>query len=305
VSEIEKVLVVLSGKTHPCVLLVGEVGSGKRAIVEGVAGRFAAGALPDGLPLQRVVALDIGLLHPGGDRWKQAAERLRASFFEARKSQTAVCFDGMSFLFADWGTGLACLFKALLRQSPPPLIAPITPAEYREFVAPDEDLSALFQPIFVGPLTREETLAVLRHQSGAFEAHHGVLIPDVVLPLVVEQAGRSLSGCLPGKALRLLDRAAALVRIRTHGQRPDLGSLDHQIEQLNQQKEAAISEQDFEKAARFRDQADQIKRCRDQAVRAWEDRCRRSIPVVDEQSVAEALALLGGDNGEARPNVIA
>ncbi len=286
--EIEKILVILSGLSRPCLLLVGEVGIGKRAIVAGLATRIAGGGVPAGFPIDRVVSLDLDSLLLGSEGWRQAGERLRAGLNEAWRTHTAVCLGALPLLFADWATGIAGLLQAVLRQTPPPLIAPITRREYLDHIAPNADLASLFEPIFVEPLSKEETLEVLREQKARYEERHRVTIAEEALDAAIEQADCVLEGCLPGKALRMLDWAAGLVHLRTTIRPPDLKEVDVQIEQLQLGKEAAIGGQDFDRAARLRDESDQLKKHRERLVAMWEQKSRESRGVVDAESVADA-----------------
>jgi ATP-dependent Clp protease ATP-binding subunit ClpC len=289
-GEIEKMLVLLSGRTRPCVLLVGEMGVGKTKLVEGLASRIAGGTVPAGWPLHCVVSLDLGTGLLGADDWRQAGERLRAALHEARQAQIVVSIPALSLLFADWATGLLGMFKAMLRQSPPPLICSVTRAEYRDHVVPNPDLAQLFQPLFVEPLSKADTIEVLRQQRPQFEEHHLVAIADEALPAAVEHADLSLQGCLPGKALQLLDWAAGVVRLRNARRPPDMKELDAHLERIKQAKEKAIGAEDFARAADLRDEGDRLKKQKERLLLEWEQQARPHSRAVDAKSVAEALA---------------
>jgi ATP-dependent Clp protease ATP-binding subunit ClpC len=293
---IERMLVVLGGRTRFCLLLVGESGVGKKALVEGLAGWVGAGRVPEGLPVERLVAVDMGLLLAGvPGKWRRqelhcqfVEGRLNTILREAAEARVALSFESLPLLFAEWAQRVLGMFHAVLRQSSVPIIAAIRPREYRAHLTSNPDLTDLFEPLFVKPLSEEDTLEVLRNQREAFEKHHRVSITDQALSRAVELAELSLKGCLPGKAVRLLDRAAGLVRLRTHVPTPDLKEMEARIDAINREKEEAVAEQDFARAARLRDEGDKLKKRREQLVAEWDQQVRQT-GLVEPESVAEAL----------------
>src|SRR5205814_4828181 len=143
----------------------------------------------------------------------------------------------------------------------------------------------------VNPANRGEALEILKGLRDRYEAHHRVQIKDEALDAAVELSDRYISGrCLPDKAIDVIDEAGARVRLKAMTRPPDLKDIDAQIEQLNQEKEAAVAEQDFEKAAHLRDQPDKLKKRKDQVTREWRDKAKETDCIVDEEVIAEAVS---------------
>jgi ATP-dependent Clp protease ATP-binding subunit ClpC len=156
-------------------------------------------------------------------------------------------------------------------------------------------LERRFQQIIVNPPSREEAIEILRGLRDRYEAHHRVQIKDEALGAAVELSDRYISGrCLPDKAIDVIDESGARVRLKAMTRPPDLKDLDAQIEQLNQEKEAAVAEQDFEKAAHLRDQADKLKKKKDQITREWRERSKEVDGVVDEEVIREVVSKMTG-----------
>src|SRR5205085_9557741 len=147
----------------------------------------------------------------------------------------------------------------------------------------------------VNPPSREEAVEILRGLRDRYEAHHRVQIKDDALDAAVELSDRYMSGrCLPDKAIDVIDESGARVRLRAMTRPPDLKELDGQIEQLNQEKEAAVAEQDFEKAAHLRDQADKLKKKKETITKEWREKSKEIDGVVDEEVIAEVASKMTG-----------
>src|SRR6202035_3264216 len=159
----------------------------------------------------------------------------------------------------------------------------------------DAALARRFQEIIVNPPSKDETIEILRGLRDRYEAHHRVHIKDEALNASVELSDRYISGrCLPDKAIDVIDEAGARVRLKAMTRPPDLKELDTQVEQLNQEKEAAVAEQDFEKAAHLRDQADKLKKKKEQINREWRDKAKEIDGVVDEEVIREVVNKMTG-----------
>src|SRR5207237_4782318 len=139
----------------------------------------------------------------------------------------------------------------------------------------DGALERRFQQIIVNPPSKSEAVEILRGLRDRYEAHHRVQIKDEALSSAVDLSDRYISGrCLPDKAIDVIDEAGARVRLKAMTRPPDLKELDVQMEQLNTEKEAAVAEQDFEKAAHLRDQADKLKKKKDSITREWREKSK-------------------------------
>src|SRR5438045_948915 len=167
--------------------------------------------------------------------------------------------------------------------------------EYRKYIEKDGALERRFQQIIVNPPSRDETIEILRGLRDRYEAHHRVQIKDEALSAAVELSDRYISGrCLPDKAIDVIDESGARVRLKAMTRPPDLKDLDVEIERLNQEKEAAVAEQDFEKAAHLRDQADKLKKKKESITREWREKSKEIDGVVDEEVIAEVVSKMTG-----------
>ncbi len=167
--------------------------------------------------------------------------------------------------------------------------------EYRKFIEKDGALERRFQTIMVNPPSKEETVEILKGLRDKYEAHHRVQITDQAIDGAVELATRYITGrFLPDKAIDVIDEAGSRVRMRSMTRPPDLKELEREIEDLNKEKEEAVAQQDFERAANLRDQADKLKKKKEQIKREWRESSSESGGVVDEEVVAETVSKMTG-----------
>ena len=167
--------------------------------------------------------------------------------------------------------------------------------EYRKYIEKDGALERRFQQIIVNPPSKDEAVEILRGLRDRYEAHHRVQIKDVALEQAVELSDRYISGrCLPDKAIDVIDEAGARVRLKAMTRPPDLKDIDEQVERLNQEKEAAVAEQDFEKAAHLRDQADKLKKKKETMQKEWREKSKEIDGVVDEEIIREVVSKMTG-----------
>src|SRR5437899_1066170 len=167
--------------------------------------------------------------------------------------------------------------------------------EYRKYIEKDAALARRFQAIIVNPPSMAETVEILKGLRDRYEAHHRVQITDAALKQAVELSERYITGhCLPDKAIDVIDESGARVRLKAMTRPPDLKELDEQIEKLNQEKEAAVMEQDFEKAAHLRDQAEKLRKKKEQTTKEWREKAKETDGVVDEEVIAEVVSKMTG-----------
>jgi ATP-dependent Clp protease ATP-binding subunit ClpC len=299
-TEIERVIQVLSRRTKNNPVLLGEAGVGKTAIVEGLAQLVVDSNVPELLRDRRIVVLDLAMMVAGTKYRGQFEERIKAVMNEVRRAKNTILFiDELHTLVGAGGAEGAIdasnVLKPALARGEIQCIGATTLDEYRKYIEKDGALERRFQQIIVNPPSREETVEILRGLRDRYEAHHRVQIKDEALNAAVELSDRYISGrCLPDKAIDVIDESGARVRLKAMTRPPDLKELDAQIEQLNQEKEAAVAEQDFEKAAHLRDQADKLKKKKEGITREWREKSKEIDGIVDEEVIAEVVSKMTG-----------
>jgi ATP-dependent Clp protease ATP-binding subunit ClpC len=299
-NEIERVIQVLSRRTKNNPVLLGEAGVGKTAIVEGLAQLVVDSNVPELLRDRRIVVLDLAMMVAGTKYRGQFEERIKAVMNEVRRAKNTILFiDELHTLVGAGGAEGAIdasnVLKPALARGEIQCIGATTLDEYRKYIEKDGALERRFQQIIVNPPSRDETVEILRGLRDRYEAHHRVQIKDEALNAAVELSDRYISGrCLPDKAIDVIDESGARVRLKAMTRPPDLKELDAQIEQLNQEKEAAVAEQDFEKAAHLRDQADKLKKKKEGITREWREKSKEIDGIVDEEVIAEVVSKMTG-----------
>jgi ATP-dependent Clp protease ATP-binding subunit ClpC len=299
-NEIERVIQVLSRRTKNNPVLLGEAGVGKTAIVEGLAQLVVDSNVPELLRDRRIVVLDLAMMVAGTKYRGQFEERIKAVMNEVRRAKNTILFiDELHTLVGAGGAEGAIdasnVLKPALARGEIQCIGATTLDEYRKYIEKDGALERRFQQIIVNPPSKQEAVEILRGLRDRYEAHHRVQIKDEALDAAVELSDRYISGrCLPDKAIDVIDESGARVRLKAMTRPPDLKELDSQIEQLNHEKEAAVAEQDFEKAAHLRDQADKLKKKKDNITREWREKSKEIDGVVDEEVIAEVVSKMTG-----------
>lgn len=299
-NEIERVVQILSRRTKNNPVLLGEAGVGKTAIVEGLAQLVIEGNVPDLLRDRRIVVLDLAMMVAGTKYRGQFEERIKAVMNEVRRAKNTILFiDELHTLVGAGGAEGAIdasnVLKPALARGEIQCIGATTLDEYRKYIEKDGALERRFQQIMVNPPSKEEAIEILKGLRDRYEAHHRVQIKDEALTAAVELSDRYISGrCLPDKAIDVIDEAGARVRLKAMTRPPDLKEIDGQIDQLNTEKEAAVAEQDFEKAAHLRDQADKLKKKKETIQKDWREKAREIDGVVDEEIIAEVVSKMTG-----------
>ncbi len=299
-NEIERVIQILSRRTKNNPVLLGEAGVGKTAIVEGLAQLIIDSSVPELLRDKRIVVLDLAMMVAGTKYRGQFEERIKAVMNEVRRAKNTILFiDELHTLVGAGGAEGAIdasnVLKPALARGEIQCIGATTLDEYRKYIEKDSALERRFQQIIVNPPSKEETVEILKGLRDRYEAHHRVQIKDEALVEACELSERYISSrCLPDKAIDVIDEAGARVRLRAMTKPPDLKDIDGQIEGLNQEKELAVGDQNFEKAAHLRDQADKLKKKKDQITREWREKSKEVDGVVDEEVVREVVSKMTG-----------
>jgi ATP-dependent Clp protease ATP-binding subunit ClpC len=299
-NEIERAIQILSRRTKNNPVLLGEAGVGKTAIVEGFAQRVVEGDVPELLLDRRIVVLDLAMMVAGTKYRGQFEERIKAVMNEVRRAKNTILFiDELHTLVGAGGAEGAIdasnVLKPALARGEIQCIGATTLDEYRKYIEKDSALARRFQEVLIEPTSAEDTVQILRGLRDRYEEHHRVQITDDAIQAAVELSDRYITGrCLPDKAIDVIDEAGARVRLKSMSKPPNLKEIDDEVETLNRQKEEAVANQDFEQAARLRDQADKLKKKKQNITKEWREKSRENGGVVDEDVIAEVVSKMTG-----------
>lgn len=295
-EEIERVVQVLSRRTKNNPVLIGEPGVGKTAIAEGLAQRIINNKVPETLAGKRVVTLDLSAVVAGSKYRGEFEERLKKVMEEIRVDGRIIVFiDELHTLIgagaAEGAIDAANILKPALARGELQCIGATTLDEYRKYIEKDPALERRFQPITVGEPTVEQAVQILLGLRDRYEAHHRTKITDEAVEAAVKMSDRYISDrFLPDKAIDLMDEAASRVRLAAFTAPPDLKSLEEKIEALKSEKEAAVLGQEFEKAAKFRDEEHQLREELAQLRNTWESKRDVSQSQVTADDIAQIVA---------------
>ena len=259
-KEIERIVQILSRRTknNPCI--IGDPGVGKTAVAEGLAQKMTLNAVPEMLRDKKLITLDLSSMVAGSKYRGEFEERLKNVISEIRDSKNIILFiDEMHTIIGAGGAEGAIdasnILKPALARGEVQAIGATTMDEYRKHIERDTALERRFQPVLLGEPTKEEALQILTGLRDRYEAHHKVEITDDALKAAVELSARYIADrFLPDKAIDLIDEAASRVRIRGMVAPNDVAELERHIKKLEGEKAEAVSSQDFENAARLRDE---------------------------------------------------
>jgi ATP-dependent Clp protease ATP-binding subunit ClpC len=299
-DEIERTMQILGRRTKNNPVLLGEAGVGKTAIVEGFAQQVVDGNVPELLIDRRIVVLDLAMMVAGTKYRGQFEERIKAVMNEVRRAKNTILFiDELHTLVGAGGAEGAIdasnVLKPALSRGEIQCIGATTLDEYRKYIEKDSALDRRFQLVMVEPSTTTETIDILRGLRDRYEQHHHVQITDDAIDAAVELSGRYITGrCLPDKAIDVIDEAGARIHLKSMTRPPDLKEVDEEVESLNKEKEEAVANQDFEKAAALRDQADKLKKKKQTITQQWREKSRETDGVVDEDVIAEVVSKMTG-----------
>ena len=298
--EMERVMQVLSRRTKNNPVLIGEPGVGKTAVVEGLAQVIVHGDVPETIKDKQIYSLDMGSLVAGSRYRGDFEERLKKVLKEIRTRGDIILFiDEIHTLVgagaAEGSIDAAQMLKPMLARGELQTIGATTNDEYRKYIEKDAALERRFQPVKVEEPSVDETVEILKGLRDRYEAHHRVIITDAAIQAAAELADRYISDrFLPDKAIDLVDEAGARLRIRRMTAPPELRELDEKIAEVRRNKEAAIDDQDFEKAASLRDEESKLAEERKAKEEAWKGGESDEIAEVGDQEIAEVLAMSTG-----------
>ncbi len=294
-NEIQRIIQILTRRTKNNPVLIGDPGVGKSAIIEGLAQRIASGSIPELLKNKRVVTLDLGGMLAGTKYRGEFEERIKAAIDELSENRNTILF--IDELHTIVGAGASegsidasNIMKPALARGEMQVIGATTQDEYRKYIEKDAALERRFQPVTVGEPTKEEAAAILFGLRDRYEAHHKVTITDEAIRAAVELSDRYISDrFLPDKAIDLMDEAASRVRLAAYVVPSGMKELDDRLAALLKEKEEAVSNQNFERAAAIRDE-ERAMRDEIAAKKASWERARNDREcVVSENSIAEVV----------------
>ena len=295
-KEIERVTQILSRRTknNPC--LIGEPGVGKTAVVEGLAQKIAAGDVPEPLKTKRLVSVDLSSMVAGAKYRGEFEERLKKVINEVLEAKNVILFIDEFHTIVGAGSAegsmdASNILKPFLARGELQVIGATTLKEYKKYIEKDAALERRFQPVTVGEPTVEETVEILKGIRDKYEAHHSVTITDDALTAAAKLSSRYITDrFLPDKAIDLIDEAASKKRLGSQTEPDDLKEKEKKLEKLQSEKQEAITAQDFEKAAKIRDEENVLKEEVDKLKADWKGTGSSSALVVDEDDIAEILA---------------
>ena len=299
-NEIERLIQILCRRTKNNPVLLGEAGVGKTAIVEGLSQQIVGKEVPELLKDKRVVVLDLAMMVAGTKYRGQFEERIKAVINEVRRAKNVILFiDELHTLVgaggAEGAIDAANVLKPALARGEVQCIGATTLDEYRKHIEKDGALERRFQTIIVEPPTKDETVDILRGLRDRYEAHHRVHFTDEALFQAVELSNRYISGrCLPDKAIDVIDEAGARVRLKNMTPPPDLNEVEAKIEKLQREKDEAVKNADYERAASLRDESQQMMDKKDKMQKKWYDKNRESTGEVNEEIIAEVVSKMTG-----------
>jgi ATP-dependent Clp protease ATP-binding subunit ClpC len=291
-KEIERVMEILSRRKKNNPVLIGEPGVGKTAIVEGLAQLIATGQCPDVLKDHRVLSLDMAAVIAGTKYRGQFEERLKAVINEIAQNRNIILFiDELHTLVgagaAEGAVDASNMLKPALARGELQCVGASTLNEYRKYIEKDGALERRFQTVIVDPPTVDETIEILKGLRKRYEDHHRVVIPDDTLDLAAKLSERYITDrFLPDKAIDVIDEAGARARLATQVPPPEVAELKEKLEQISHDKENAVRDQNFERAAALRDSErelqSEIRRKQDE----WERERQTRRPTIGEEQVA-------------------
>ena len=299
-DEIERVIQVLCRRTKNNPVLIGEAGVGKTAILEGLAEAIVAKRVPDLLADKMIYAIDLPLMVAGTKYRGQFEERIKAVIDEVRNSKKVILFiDELHTIVgaggAEGAMDAANIIKPALSRGELQCVGATTLDEYRKGIEKDAALERRFQPVMVNPPSVEDSIRILEGLKSTYEKHHHVHYAEGALEAAVKLADRYITGrFLPDKAIDVMDEAGARARISSVTPPPDTTVIEAEIDEVRSKKEAAIVEQNFEAAAKWRDRERELKQQIVDLQEKWRGECASKRTEITRADIAAVVAKLTG-----------
>ena len=299
-KEIQRIIQILSRRTKNNPVLIGDPGVGKTAVVEGLAIDIADGNIPDSLRNKLLYTLDMGSLLAGAKYRGEFEERIKQVIDEVIKKGNILLFiDEMHTIIGAGATGegsidASNILKPCLARGEIQIIGATTIDEYRKHVEKDSGLERRFQSVLIEEPTKEDTIEILKGLRDKYEAHHKLKITDESIKAAVDLSARYITDrFLPDKAIDLIDEAASKVRLKKNTPPKDIKDLEDKINSIKKEKEESVRGQNFEKAAKLRDEQKKAQEQLDKIRDSW-NKSSKYANVVDEEVIADVVALWTG-----------
>lgn len=299
-KEIERVTQILSRRKKNNPILIGDPGVGKTAIVEGLAQRIVEKRVPQILLDKRLVTLDMGGVVAGTKYRGQFEERIKAVLNELHQNPDVVIFIDELHTIVGAGSAEGTLdasnmFKPALSRGELQCIGATTIDEYRKYIEKDGALERRFQSIMVEPPSVADTIEILKGLRANYESHHHVTFSDDIIAYAVRQSDRYVSDrYLPDKAIDIIDETGSRVHLARLNPPEEIGAHEAQIQEIDRKKIECSEKQEFEEAARLRDEAHSLRESLQQKRRAWEEEVRNEVVEVSEDDIAEVISSVTG-----------
>ena len=299
-GEIERVMQILSRRQKNNPLLIGEPGVGKTAVVEGLAQLIVADQVPDILHNIRIYTLDVSALVAGSKYRGEFEERLKKVIKEVEQAGDIILFiDELHTLIgagaAEGSIDAAAILKPPLSRGEIQIIGATTLDEYHKHIEKDSAFDRRFQTVLVKEPNEEQAVRILEGLRDRYEEHHHVHFTDEALSAAVSLSDRYIQDrYLPDKAIDVLDEAGARMRIRNMVLPEELQKIDDDLRKLRAAKESAIADQDFERAARVRDEEEKLQKQRVEAQKNWEEKTSKTLNEVSVEDVADIVSMTTG-----------
>ncbi len=295
-KEIDRVIQILSRRTKNNPVLIGEPGVGKTAVAEGLALKITKGEVPEILKDKKIFALDLTGMIAGAKYRGDFEERIKAVIDEVKSSKNTILFiDELHTIVgagqAEGSADAANILKPTLARGDMQVIGATTIEEYRKHIEKDAALERRFQPVMVGEPTEEEAVEILKGLRDRYEAHHKVKITDEAIISAVTLSSRYIADrYLPDKAIDLIDEASSKVRLEKLTYPPEIKILEENIKNLQKEKESAVNEQEFERAAKIRDEEKEKTKELEQQKNSWKEKSKDYSSQVTEQDIAKIVS---------------
>ena len=295
-QEIRRVIEILSRRTKNNPVLIGEPGVGKTAVAEGLALKISKGEVPELLKDKKVFSLNLTGMIAGTKYRGDFEERIKGVIDELKKDKNTILFiDELHTIVgagsAEGSADAANILKPTLAKGDFQVIGATTLEEYRKYIEKDSALERRFQPVKVGEPTKDEAKEILKGLRDKYEAHHKVKISDEAIDAAVELSVRYIADrYLPDKAIDLIDESASRLRLKEQTAPPELKTMEDEIARLENEKAEAVSNQDFERAAKVRDKQKSLKSDLESKREEWKTSTEANVAVVSKEDIAKTVS---------------